>query len=122
MLSEAMLGLSSAKILADTSAMLQLLRDVCQDDPIKGLTDSEEDRLRWIGAAERALEVGDNPGKLFTFIVSRKKWGLLNKHQLARARERIRRANDEGDEPCQNQSGCGLPFHVERVAEPARWM
>jgi hypothetical protein len=43
------------------------------------------------GAAERALEVGDNPPALFAMIVSQEKWDLISQEQDKRAQIRLKR-------------------------------
>lgn len=51
---------------------------------------SEQDLLRVVAAAERALEIGDNPPALFASIVGRREWDLISQDQEERARKRLR--------------------------------
>lgn len=50
---------------------------------------SEANRLQVFSAAERAIEAGDHPIKLFRFIVGKSKWELITQAQEDRARARL---------------------------------
>lgn len=53
--------------------------------------DTYTDRMNVFAAAERALEVGDDPPALFAYIVSRKQWELISCAQEDRGHQRLRR-------------------------------
>lgn len=76
-------------LLADTEALVAWAAAAARRErPV--VSDSEADRLRVLGAAERALEVADNPPALFASIVSRQDWRLISQEQEARAVSRLR--------------------------------
>lgn len=53
--------------------------------------DTEAAKLRFFGAAERALEVGDDPPAMFRSIVDGKLYGHITQAQEDRANERLKR-------------------------------
>lgn len=53
----------------------------------------EADKLRVIAAAERALEVADNPGGMFLSIIKGANWKLISNEQEDRARRRLAKHN-----------------------------
>lgn len=92
----------------------QVLRDPTQLDawwvdassrrkPIVGK--SEADRLRVFGAAERAIENGDDPVKLFAYIVSKHEWKLISLPQEDRANARIKSLSNQRSAPRSGQNG-----------------
>ena len=76
--------------LADDARLDAWYRDaVSRRKPV--IRDSEANRLRVFGAAERALEEGDKPPALFAKIVSGEKWDLITQAQEQRAVDRLKR-------------------------------
>ena len=63
------------------------------------LRDNETDRLNVFAAAERALEVGDNPPALFAHIVGEQQWQLISCEQEDRGWQRLKRLRNPGREP-----------------------
>lgn len=59
---------------------------------------SESNLLLVFGAAERAVEQGDDPLKLFKHIVGKGKWDLITQSQEDRARKRIAKLKRESAE------------------------
>lgn len=57
---------------------------------------SDQDRLRVFGAAERALEAGDNPPSLFAHIVGKRQWDLITQAQEDRAAVRLKQLHNRG--------------------------
>lgn len=57
---------------------------------------SEQDRLHLFGAAERALEAGDNPPSLFAHIVGKRQWDLITQAQEDRAAKRLKELHNRG--------------------------
>jgi hypothetical protein len=82
--------------LKDTARVLDLLGQAVT----RGLVSpSEADRLRFVGAAEHALAIGQgNPAGLFVFLVHGKLWRYLTQEDEERANRRIK-AFLRGPEP-----------------------
>lgn len=79
----------SLEVLRDTEALMETFeREVVRTRPL--VRDCEADRLRVLGAAERALEDGVNPAALFVDIVKNAKWGLISQAQEDRASDRLK--------------------------------
>lgn len=75
--------------LGDTPRLLDWFKRACRRKK-PPVCDCDADRLRWVGAAERALEIGDNPAALFTSITNKRQWDLITIDQEDRARGRLK--------------------------------
>lgn len=73
----------NAKLLAWFRAMTQIKN--------AWLKDCDADLLNVFAAAERAIEIGTNPGGLFVRIVRGKLWNKITQQQEDRARQRLRK-------------------------------
>jgi hypothetical protein len=75
--------------LKDTSGLMARVdRESKRKRPM--VTGSERDRIRVLAAAERAMEVGDNPAAVFTDIVKYGRWDLISQPQEDRAAKRLK--------------------------------
>ncbi len=75
--------------LTDTGELIRRLElEQGRTKPLLG--NSERDQLRILGAAERALEVGDKPVRLFVSLVRDCSWSLISNEQENRAVVRLR--------------------------------
>lgn len=78
--------------LRDDRALLAWFRDAAgRRKPV--VSDSEANRLRVFGAAERALSESDNPPRLFAWIVAGQHWEFITQEHEDRARKRLARTN-----------------------------
>lgn len=84
-------GPKGEAVLKDTGELLDVFRDVCANDPIRGLdVDCDQDRLRWIAAAEHALKKADRCAVgMFTKIVKQGLWSNLTEAADESARRRL---------------------------------
>lgn len=82
----------TVETLHDTGALLKLLTFLA-NVKVYGLTGSEGERVEFIAAAERALEVtgrdGGNPVALFRWIIKNRNWKKTNGEQEDLARKRL---------------------------------
>ena len=78
-------------VLRSTAELLDLLRDVCEKDPLPDVDhECEQDRQRWIAAAEHALRVANrSPVGMFTKIVSKGLWANISNEADEAARRRL---------------------------------
>jgi hypothetical protein len=87
--------------LKDTGRLLELHRQAVDQGVV---TPSDSDRLNFVAAAERAVEVGkSNPPGLFAYLVRGGLWRYLNQGDEDRANARLkahRRATEPPGEPC----------------------
>lgn len=81
--------LTAADLRSDAKLLACFKAATVQRNPI--VRDTYTDRLNVFAAAERALEVGDDPPALFAHIVGRKQWELISDAQEGRALSRLRR-------------------------------
>ena len=93
--------------LKDTSRLMDLLGQALA----KGLvTGSEADRLRFVGASEHALAIGEkNPAGLFMYLVRGKLWRYITQEDEDRAQMRIK-ASLRGPEPSAMMSSSSSSF------------
>lgn len=84
-----------AKLTVDDLADDAVLEDWFQFASVRArrplFANSDTNRLNVFAAAERAIEVGDEPLKLFRHIVGKQQWDLITSEQEERARKRILR-------------------------------
>lgn len=78
----------------DPSALLDWARGFLASGP-SGLTDDHRCRLLIFGAWERAVASGDDPVKLFVWIVANRKWAHITGEQEIRAMARLAALADE---------------------------
>lgn len=81
--------LTTADLRSDAKLLAWFKAATSQQNPV--VRDSYTDRLNVFAAAERALELGDDPPALFAYIVGRKQWELISCAQEDRAQHRLRR-------------------------------
>lgn len=79
--------------LRDTAWLMAWVADASGADPPL-VSDCDADRLRVLGVAERAMEDGDDPPKLFVSLVRRRDWGHVTQAQEDRAARRYREYQD----------------------------
>lgn len=79
--------------LRDTAWLMAWVADASGADPPL-VSDCDADRLRVLGVAERALEAGDDPPKLFVSLVRRRDWEHVTQAQEDRAARRYREYQD----------------------------
>lgn len=79
--------------LRDTAWLMAWVADASGVDPPL-VSDCDADRLRVLGVAERALEAGDDPPKLFVSLVRRRDWEHVTQAQEDRAARRYREYQD----------------------------
>ena len=85
-------------ILRDDAKLVELFNEATKRrTPV--VRDNETDRLNFFAAAERALEVGDNPPALFAHIVGEQQWQLISCEQEDRGWQRLKRLRNPGREP-----------------------
>lgn len=77
-----------AGLLRDTPRLVAWIAEASGVDPPL-VSASEADRLRVVGAAERALETGTDPPKLFVATVRSRAWERITQAQEDRARRRL---------------------------------
>jgi hypothetical protein len=104
--------------LRDTRRLL-LLRD---DAVARGLIrDNEQDRLRFVAAAEHALRVGDDPVKVFGAMVWRGRWLYLAACDEQAALDRLSRyARSQTSPPSPPEAPAASPSHVTQLSDDAR--
>ncbi|MCY2989419.1 MAG: hypothetical protein NTY19_16325 [Planctomycetota bacterium] len=86
-------GRKGEAVLADTAELLDVLREVCEVDPIKDQSfDSERDKLQWVAAAEHArAKATSNPVGFFTTVVTKGLWGYITNAAEESARRRLQK-------------------------------
>jgi hypothetical protein len=105
--------------LKDTARLLDLLGQAVARGLVSG---SEADRLRFVGAAEHALEIGkENPAGLFVYLVREKLWRYLTQDDEDGANGRIK-AFLRGPEPPRAASSSIRPPSRPALSEDARAM
>jgi hypothetical protein len=80
-------GITRDTLRSNEPLMTWFSATVCKRKPV--IADSEANLIRVFAAAERALEHGDDPLKLFAHIVGHAKWELISQDQEDRARKRL---------------------------------
>jgi hypothetical protein len=103
--------------LKDTGRLMELLGQAVS----RGLvSESEADRLRFLGAAEHALAIGkENPAGLFAYLIRGKLWRYLTQDDEDRANARIK-AFLRGPEPPGVASSSIQPPARPMLSEDAR--
>jgi len=80
-------GLTAATLADDAELLAWLERAAGQARPV--ITRTERDRQRVFCAAERVLEHGTDPVRLFRYIVGQRQWQLITETQDERGRQRL---------------------------------
>lgn len=75
--------------LRSTANLWNLANALAAQNPLPGLGTDERSFLLLVGAAERSLEVGDQPERMFAALVGRQQWEKISNEQEERAIRRI---------------------------------